>query len=223
MTKFNGKVKAFIFDMDGTTVNSINSIAYFANRALAMRNLAPFEPDRYKKFVGEGAKVLVRRMIDADGGTEQDYDFVLNEYNSTYDNNFLYLAESYEGITDMLAKIKAAGCKAAILSNKPDTTAVKISEELFPALIDVCHGGRDGIPLKPDPTGVLALLDELGVSAEETVYVGDTKTDMITGKSAGLFTVGVLWGFRDRAELEENGADVIISHPSELLEICKIG
>ena len=107
-----------------------------------------------------------------------------------------------------------------ILSNKPHSTAIKVSDALFgDNLIDKCYGAREGIALKPDPAGVFEIVKELGLSKEECIYIGDTSTDMKTGKSAGLYTVGVLWGFRKRDELEDNGADAIISHPSELLHI----
>ena len=86
-------------------------------------------------------------------------------------------------------------------------------------VIDICYGAREGVALKPDPEGVYAIMNELGLKKDECIYIGDTSTDMKTGKAAGLYTVGVLWGFRKRDELEENGADVIISHPSELLDI----
>ena len=102
------------------------------------------------------------------------------------------------------------------------STAKKVAEALFEdGLIDLCYGGRDGIALKPDPEGVYAILDELGVKKEEVLYVGDTATDIKTAKNAELTNIGVLWGFRDRAELEGAGADYIISHPSEITNIAK--
>ena len=213
-------VKACIFDMDGTTVNTINSIAYFANNALKKAGLDTIDTDMYKKLVGNGAKVLVERMLETLGADKTYFDMVSPEYNTTYDNDFLYLTEPYEGIIDMLKGLKEKGIKVAILSNKPHITAIKVSDALFGSeLIDICYGARDGIALKPDPEGVYSIMDELGLKKEECIYIGDTSTDMKTGKAAGLYTVGVLWGFRDKAELWESGADVIISHPTELLEI----
>lgn len=213
-------IKACIFDMDGTTVNSINSIAYFANNALSKAGLPAIDTEEYKILVGNGAKVLVERMIERVGGNKEHFDAVYPEYNTTYDNDFLYLTEPYEGIIDMLKALKEQGITVAILSNKPHNTALKVSDALFGNdLIDICYGAREGIALKPDPEGVFGILNELNVKNNECLYIGDTATDMKTGKGANLYTVGVLWGFRKRQELEENGADAIISHPSELLDI----
>lgn len=213
-------VKACIFDMDGTVSNTINSIAYFANNALKKAGLPEIETEVYKKIVGNGAKVLVKRMLKTVGADESFYNEVAHEYNTKYDADFLYLTEPYDGIIDMLKNLKASGIKIAILSNKPHGTAVKVSDALFSKeLVDICYGGREGIALKPDPAGVYEIIDELGLKKEECLYIGDTATDMKTGKGAGLYTIGVLWGFRDREELENGGADRIISHPSQLVEI----
>lgn len=213
-------IKACIFDMDGTTVNTINSIAYFANNALNKFNLPSIDTERYKILVGNGAKVLVERMIAESGGSPDMLDDVLPEYNSTYDNDFLYLTEPYEGIVDLLKELKRRGITVAILSNKPDNTAKKVSNALFgDELIDYCMGGVDGIALKPSPEGLEKLLKDLNLNREECLYIGDTATDMQTGKNGKLYTIGVLWGFRGREELESSGADVIISHPSEIIDI----
>ncbi len=213
-------IKACIFDMDGTVVNTINSIAYFANSALNAAGLPSIDVEEYKYMVGNGAKTLVERMISKVGADSSLFEKVYTKYTKDYDGDFLYLTEPYDGIMDMLKAIKEKGIVTTILSNKPHVTALKVSNALFSnGLIDVCYGARDGIALKPDPSGVLEILNELGLKKEECIYIGDTSTDMKTGKSAGLYTVGVLWGFRKRDELEENGADVIMSHPSELINI----
>lgn len=215
-------VKLCIFDMDGTTVNTINSIAHFANNALNKYGLSSIDTEKYKIIVGNGAKVLIERAIDITGGTKEQFEKVLVEYNTTYDNDFMYLTEAYEGIIDMLKALKEMGVENIILSNKPHSTALKVSDALFgDDLIKRCFGGRDGVPLKPDPQAVYEILELEGVKKEECIYIGDTSTDMKTGKGAGLFTIGVLWGFRGREELETSGADVIISKPSELIDIVK--
>lgn len=215
-------IKACIFDLDGTVSNTINSITYFANNALKKAGLPIIESDVYKKLVGNGAKVLVERMLKTVGANESYYEEVAFEYNTKYHNDFLYLTEPYEGILDMLKSLKNMGIKVAILSNKPHETAIKVSDALFgDELVDVCYGGRDGIALKPDPAGVFEIMKELGVSKEECLYIGDTATDMKTGKGSDLYTIGVLWGFRDRDELVDGGADVIIAHPSEIVTIAE--
>jgi len=213
-------IKACIFDMDGTTVNTINSIAHFANSALNKFKLPSIDTEEYKYLVGDGAKVLVERMIKTVGGTNEDFENVYPEYNTTYDNDFMYLTEPYDGIIELLDALKAKGIKTAILSNKPHETALKVSNALFgEGRIDICLGARASVPLKPDPSGVFEILDMFDLKKEECLYIGDTATDMKTGKNSGLYTVGVLWGFRKEDELSGNGADKIISRPEELLDI----
>lgn len=215
-------IKACIFDMDGTVANTINSISYFGNNALNKAGLPSIDTDTYKKIVGNGAKVLVERMLQTVGADNEYFEAVAHEYNTKYDADFLYLTEPYEGIVDALAQLKEMGISITILSNKPHETALKVAAALFPeGTVDICYGGREGIALKPDPAGVFEIMKELGVKEDECLYIGDTATDMKTGKGAKLYTVGVLWGFRDRDELESGGADTIISHPSELIGIVK--
>lgn len=213
-------IKACIFDMDGTVANTINSIAYFANNALSKAGFSTIDTEIYKILVGDGAKVLVERMLDYVGAGRDYYDEVAKEYNGKYHADFLYLTEPYEGIVDMMLKLQEMGIKVTIFSNKPHDTAVKVSDALFPeGTVSLCYGAREGVKLKPDPQGVYQILSELGVEKEECLYIGDTSTDMETGKRAGLYTIGVLWGFRGRKELEDGGADVIISHPAEIIDI----
>ncbi|MBE7060524.1 MAG: HAD family hydrolase [Ruminococcaceae bacterium] len=212
-------VKACIFDMDGTTVNTINSIAHFANKALNKYGLPSIETERYKLLVGNGAVTLVKRMIAETGGSAEQFEKVLNEYNTTYDNDFMYLTKPYEGITGLLESLKKSGIKTAIVSNKPDSTAKKVSDKLFgEKLIDVCFGAREGVPLKPDPAAVFEVMEILGVAPQECLYIGDTAVDMTTGKNAGIFTIGVLWGFRDRKEIESAGADMVTDNVNDILK-----
>lgn len=212
-------MKAYIFDMDGTLVDSLESIAYFANKALEKFGLKTIPVERYKHLTGNGAATLVKRMIKENNGDESLFEKVSYEYNTTYDNDFLYLTKPYDGVLEMLSKLKSQGCKTAIISNKPHSTAKKISDELFGDLIDVCFGKRDGYPVKPDPESVNEIIGILGVDKKDCIYIGDTITDMETGKNAGLYTVGVLWGFRDEDEIKSGEPQKIINHPLQILDI----
>lgn len=216
-------IKACIFDLDGTVADTLTTIAYFANEALKKFGFPAIETEKYKILVGNGAKVLVRRMFETVGAPEEMYDEVLSYYVSTYDQNFMYLTTAFDGIIEMLQGMKAKGIKTAIVSNKPDSTTCKINEELFGDLIDLCRGGREGVPLKPNPQAVMETMDALGVRPEECLYVGDTGTDMKTGKNAGIYTIGVTWGFRGEQELRDTGADVIVYSPAEILAIATGG
>lgn len=212
-------MKAYIFDMDGTLVDSLESIAYFANKALEKFGLKTIPVERYKHLAGNGAATLVKRMIKENNGDESLFEKVSYEYNTTYDNDFLYLTKPYDGVLEMLSKLKSQGCKTAIISNKPHSTAKKISDELFGDLIDVCFGKRDGYPVKPDPESVNEIIGILGVDKKDCIYIGDTITDMETGKNAGLYTVGVLWGFRDEDEIKSGEPQKTINHPLQILDI----
>ena len=212
-------MNTYIFDFDGTLVNSLPSITYFANKALNKFGLPSIPMERYKTLVGNGAVNLTRRMLKEVGADESMFDKVYHEYFDTYDQNFSYLTEPYEGIMDMIKELKKRGCKIAIVSNKPHITTVKICDELFGDLIDICRGQTENCPIKPDPTAVLETIEQLGAKKEDCIYCGDTITDMETGKNAGLYTVGVLWGFRGIDELKSGEPDKIISHPSEILDI----
>lgn len=210
--------KAVIFDMDGTTVNTLDSIAYHANQSLGKVGLPSIDTESYKMMIGNGIKNLVHRMVEALGGTPEQEAVVYTDYATTYDQNYLYLARPYDGILPLLDELKSRGIKVGIVSNKPDFATKNISRSLFGDLIDVTYGGRPGVPLKPDPKAVLDVLQEWNLSPADCLYVGDSGVDMLTGKAAGIFTVGVLWGFRGEEELRENGADALVSHPAQLLD-----
>lgn len=215
-------IKACIFDMDGTVSDTINSITYFGNKALAENGLSGFAPDDYKYMVGNGANILVRRMLEKNGCTDEAlYKKVLMEYNESYDSDFLYLTAPYDGILPLLDDLRAAGIRTGVLSNKPHETTLKVAEALFGDRLDLCFGQREGKPIKPDPTVLKEMLSMLGITPDECLYAGDTATDMQTGKGAGCFTVGVLWGFRTEKELRDNRADAIVQKPAQILELIK--
>ena len=130
----------------------------------------------------------------------------------------MYRVRPYEGIPELLAALKAQGIKIAVFSNKPHAETINVIETLFgKEYFDVIQGQKEEVAIKPSPEGVFQIFAQLKVTAADVLYLGDTATDMKTGKNAGIFTVGALWGFRERRELEEGGANVLIEHPLELL------
>lgn len=212
--------KAVIFDLDGTLSDSIASMKYCGDRALAPFGYGPFPESDYKYFVGDGAANLIKRALKA-GGDEKlvHFEEAFALYKKFFAENCMYQVKPYEGIPELLAALKEKGLKIAVLSNKPHDQTIDVIETLFgKGYFDIIRGQKDGVPIKPDPAGVFAILRQWYLTAEDILYLGDTATDMKTGKSAGAFTVGALWGFRDRRELEEGHADAIIVHPLELLE-----
>lgn len=214
-------IRLCIFDMDGTIVDSLQSIAWFANQTLLRHGLSPFPVEDYKQMVGNGAALLIERALRRNGTTMDAHPDVLPEYVQSYDAEPLYLAAPYDGVPEMLAALRSMGCRLAVLSNKPHNTTCSIAKALFGDMLDACLGARDGVPLKPAPDGVFELLAQLNVAPEECLYIGDTGTDMKTAVNAGLYAVGVSWGFRDVRELVASGADVVIHHPMELVDIAE--
>lgn len=212
--------KLVIFDLDGTLTDTLDSIKYCADAAIAVCGYAPYEKDDYKYFVGEGAAKLIERCLQGRGDEKlQDFEQVFAAYKEIFAKNCMYKVKPYDGIRELLSSLKERGMKIAVLSNKPHAETIDVIETLFgKGYFDVIHGQKPEVERKPSPAGVFCILRELGISIEETVYLGDTCTDMQTGRSAGAFTVGALWGFRDRKELEENHADAIIKNPLELLD-----
>lgn len=217
-------VKAVIFDLDGTVSDTLSAIAYFGNFALNSCGFAAIEKEKYRYFVGDGKKLLIHRMLayhNAD--TDEAFRRVEAKYDEEYEKNPTYMTRAFPGIEGELNKLKKNGVKTAVLSNKPDNVTVMVANKLFGDLFDIVHGQREDIKTKPDPMGALSLAEELGVSVGECVFVGDTNVDIFTAKNAGMKSIGVLWGFRDLAELKNANADFIIEKTDELYDtILKI-
>lgn len=213
------KKKVVIFDLDGTLSDSIHSIKYSGDRTMEKFGYGPFSEEQYKYFVGDGARNLVKRALAAGGDTElAHFEEAYALYREIFRENCMYRVRPYEGIPELLATLKVQHVKIAVLSNKPHAETVNVVETLYgKGYLDVIEGQKEGLAIKPSPDGVFRILERLSLGAEDLLYLGDTATDMKTGKGAGAFTVGALWGFRDRAELEEGGADAVIEHPLELL------
>ena len=215
--------KAVIFDLDGTLTDTLESMALASNKTLEYVGLKPRNVQEYKYFVGDGADVLVRRFLVAAGDIECNlFEKAYDAYMKQFAQDCTYKVKPYDGIEDMLSQLKDMGIKLAVLSNKPHLRAVEVIDKFFREnTFDIAQGHSIGMEKKPDPTEALAIAKKLGVKPNECIYVGDTDVDMQTGKSAGMYTVGVLWGFRDEKELRENGADYIARNPSDIFNLLK--
>jgi len=212
--------KLCVFDLDGTLMNTIPAISHFGNSALKKFGFPEIEPDRYKLLVGNGRDLLIHRMLKESGNdTEDNYNNVGKAYDTAYEADPLYKTAPYDGVLDLLDTLKEKGFTLAVLSNKPDNVTQDVVRLFFGDRFDVIAGQKKGIAPKPDPAGVFAILNELNMTAEEAYFIGDTYVDISTGKNAGIESIGVLWGFRDRDELEGAGADHIVAHASEILDI----
>lgn len=213
-------MQAVIFDLDGTLLNTIDTITYYGNKALSEFGFATATADEFKYFVGNGAVKLIERALTKSGEwTRKDFENVYTYYNEIYNAEPLYLTKSFPGIFEMLTKLKSSGVKIGVLSNKPDEAVQGVVRKFFGDLPDVVSGGKKGVPLKPDPTAAENLLALLGADKKVSAFVGDSGVDMKTGSAAHLHTIGVKWGFRKEDELIENGAEHTVDTPDEILKI----
>jgi len=214
------KYKAVLFDLDGTLIDSVEDIGDAANRVLSNRNLPTHPVSTYRLFVGEGVKVLFTRALPAEKRNQDFIDTCLKEFIEDYRHNYNVKSKLYDGIPELLDTLKARSLKIAVLSNKPDSiTKDCVASLLATWNFDVVFGQRDSVPRKPDPQGAFEVAEKLAIPPSDFLYLGDTAVDMKTAVAAGMFPVGVLWGFRPLSELAENGAKTIIDAPAQLLDL----
>ncbi len=217
-------MKACIFDLDGTIGDTLDSLVYSVEKTLEEMKLPLITRDQCRRFVGNGARVLVEMSLDAAGDKGATrIEEGMQVYRRIFDVNCTYHVTAYEGIPEMLDTLKNQGMKLAVLSNKPHAQTVKVVKAMCGEdTMDWIQGQMDPIPRKPDPTGVYYVAEKLGVAVEDCLYVGDSEVDIETGRRAGAKTVGVSWGFRSRKDLEDAGAACVVDTPDELLEFaCK--
>lgn len=227
--------RAVIFDLDGTLANTLESIAYCTNRALEDHGFCKIPAERFKKFVGNGARMQLTRVLreagdeegkeilpeaDADGfyTRPSHLEQVLVSYMEYFQEGCMYRVEPYEGIPALLKELQKRGILSAVLSNKPHANTGKVIEALFGKnCFALVLGQKESLKKKPAPDGIWEIMKELELDRSEILYVGDSSVDMDTGKAAQVETIGVEWGFRDREELLAHGADGLIQRPEELL------
>ena len=213
-------IKACIFDLDGTLAYTLDSMACVANEVMERFSLKPQPVENFKYYCGNGADTLIRRCL-ADAGDEklEHYEEARKLYREMFDIDPLYKVSHYPGMPETIKALKSRGVKIAVCSNKPHIATVKVVQEMFGYEFDVVIGQSDALRKKPAPDEPLKAAEELGVKPEECMYFGDTGTDMQTGNAAGMYTVGVLWGYRDKKELVENKAQELLEKPEEILKL----
>ena len=208
----------YIFDLDGTLLDTLGDLAAATNYALRQHGMPEHSIDDVRRFVGNGVRKLMERAIP-DGTHNPDFEATFATFRQYYMQHSLDTTQPYEGISETLAALKAKGCRLAVVSNKMMAATQELCQHFFPDTIEVAIGENEaaGIRKKPAPDTVYAALDVLGEGKGNAVYVGDSDVDIQTAANAGLPCISVLWGFRDKAFLTENGAKTFISTPSELL------
>lgn len=214
-------IKAVMFDLDGTLADSLESISSAGNKVLMEFGFEPLPKENYKYYAGDGAAVLVERCLKDAGDKElKHYEAVYARYQEIFKEDCTYKVSAFTGMPETLRKLKEKNIRLAVISNKPHERALDVVKRLFePELFDCVLGLKEGQKRKPDPNGALMAAKQFDAKPEECLFIGDTNVDMQTGRNAGMIKVGVLWGFRTKEELEENGADYIISTPEELMKI----
>jgi len=210
-------LRGALFDLDGTLVNTLSDLAYAMNRSLRIHGLVPYETDAYRYMVGNGIDILTHRAV---GEHKELFDKVKHTYASYYSEHWHDRSEPYPGIMELLNYLKKQNMKLCVFSNKPHLDTCHVIRHYFgDDLFDEIQGQTARIPIKPDPAGAIELAERLGVSPEEMLYFGDSGVDMQCAKNAGMKAVGVLWGFRERQELMDNGADLLIEKPQDMITL----
>lgn len=210
--------KTYIFDLDGTLLDTLGDLAASVNYALRMHRMPEHSIDDVRRFVGNGVWKLMERAIP-EGAENSDFEVTFATFRQHYMAHSLDTTKPYEGIPETLEALKAKGCHLAVVSNKMMAATQDLCRHFFPDTIEVAIGENEaaGIRKKPAPDTVFEALRQLGVGQEGAVYVGDSDVDIETARNSGLPCISVLWGFRDRDFLLQHGAKTLISSPSELL------
>lgn len=212
--------RAAIFDFDGTLLNTLDDLADSMNAVLADFGMPTRPVDAYRFFVGDGMINLARRAaapMELDDATAAAMANLMDE---KYGAGWAKKTRPYDGVETLLETMQRRGLKLGLLSNKPDKFTQIMARHYFgDDIFTAVFGAREGVAKKPDPAAALEIAALFDIPPAEILYFGDTNTDMKTGRAAGMRTIGVSWGFRPVRELEESGAQAIIDHPGQALDL----
>lgn len=207
----------YIFDLDGTLLSTLGDLTTSTNYAMRAFNMPEHSIDEVRKFVGNGIRKLIERAIPQ-GIENPQYEQVYNVFMEHYLKHSLDTTKPYDGIMDMLKTLKENGKRMAIVSNKYCTATEELCQHFFNEYINVAIGESERIKKKPAPDTVIEAMERLGITRENTVYVGDSEVDIATARNSGIPCISVLWGFREKDFLIENGGETFIEHPRQLTE-----
>ena len=213
-------IKAVLFDLDGTLLDTLKDIGNAVNRVMAGKGFPTHELDIYRYFVGDGSAMLINRALPEEKRNDDVIRACLKGFLEDYGRNWNVNTKPYEGIPEMLDALSDRGLKMAILSNKPHEFTKQCATELLSNWkFDEVIGQRNGIPPKPDPAGAMEVAKRLNIPPVDFLYMGDSGVDMKTAVASGMLPVGALWGFRSMGELKDSGSLALVDHPSEILSL----
>ncbi len=207
-------IKGVLYDMDGTVLDTLEDLKNAVNAAMDVFGRPTLTLDEVRAYVGNGSRRLIELALGP-GASRAEVDRVLAWYKPWYDAHCRVLTRPYPGILPMMERLKAAGLRQAIVSNKPDSAVHALTADFFPGLVETCAGEREheGVRRKPAPDMLDAVREQLGLRREECLYVGDSEVDILTAENAGLRCLWVSWGFRSREQLIQAGAETILDTP----------
>lgn len=215
------KYKLAIFDMDGTILSTLDDLANGVDYALSENGLPARSKQETRAALGRGVRFLIEQSVPA-GLSDAEISKVEDDFLKYYKVHSMDNTRPYDGIVELIKEVRASGVKTAVVSNKIDSAVKELCANFFEGAFDVAYGERIGIPRKPDPKPINAIIDEFGLSKNEVVYIGDSEVDLLTANNAKIDHIIVTWGFRDRAFLEQNGAKNLVESMEELKkEVCK--
>ena len=215
------KYKLAIFDMDGTILSTLDDLANGVDYALRENGLPARSKQETRAALGSGVRFLIEQSVPA-GLSDAEISKVEEDFLKYYKVHSMDNTRPYDGIVELIKEVRASGIKTAVVSNKIDSAVKELCANFFEGAFDVAYGERIGIPRKPDPKPINAIIDEFGLSKNEVVYIGDSEVDLLTANNAGINHIIVTWGFRDRDFLVQNGAKTLVENMDELKEqICK--
>ena len=212
------KYELIVFDMDGTILDTLEDLKNSMNHTLRLHNMPERTLDEIRSFVGNGIRKLIERAV-VSGTPEDNIDKIHKDFMAHYEVHCADFTKPYDGVNDLIAKLRNRGCKTAVVSNKADGAVQDLCVQYFPNLFDLAIGERPELAKKPAPDMVDLALEQLHIPREKAVYIGDSDVDVATARNSCLDMIAVDWGFRTREFLMEQGAETIVSKPEEILEL----
>ena len=220
MEYYKIRLRAILFDLDGTLLDTLRDIADSMNAALQRFGFAAHPVEAYRYFVGDSVNSLIRRTLPKEHLNDENIEKCLSSMLDEYSRRWSVNTKPYPGIPELLSELEKRNIPKAVLSNKPDNFTKLIVKELLGSFsFDIVQGVSDKVKRKPYPAAAMHIAEKLKIAPAYFLYLGDTNTDMQTAVAAGMYAVGALWGFRTADELKENGAKILIEKPLDVLKI----